>query len=503
MLTDAAQSIDLLPGRQRANRAQRLTVGSARLSAVAVLYLLLPNLPMLLSIGGLGALPHGYINVECLLIGAVGVLLPRGLVFALLVLELLVDFAYSLCYTYKFTLAELLASLRYLPVLPRGRVLAGLAVLALGILFCAALALVRPRRGERLFATGALLLCMATLSAIDMADGQNFLWRKDVTFSSLRLVRSPLLVLAVWEAAARRMDAQSLQPGDVPMASASSHAISFLDNRQNVPEAPNVVLIVVESWGLARDPALAGQLTEAYDDPRIALRYRVSHGSAPFSGLTVPGEARELCHSTLGFGILRATPDQIRQCLPARLHARGYRSTAVHGYVGQMFYRSAWYPTLGFDRSWFGPDLAAQGLPRCGGAFPGVCDASIAAWIGSTLLSGDPKQPQFVYWVTLNSHLPVPAHPDLPGDEACAAQPILLDDAALCSWFRLVRTVHQSVRQLALSDTGRPTIFVLVGDHAPPFADPRLRQRFSGVEVPWVMLTPLSLQSAASLRAAP
>jgi hypothetical protein len=40
----------------------------------------------------------------------------------------------------------------------------------------------------------------------------------------------------------------------------------------------------------------------------------------------------------------------------------------------------------------------------------------------------------------------------------------------------------------------RPTIFILVGDHAPPFADPRLRSEFSASQVPYVMLTPACLQ---------
>jgi len=183
----------------------------------------------------------------------------------------------------------------------------------------------------------------------------------------------------------------------------------------------------------------------------------------------------------------------VNQCLPEWFHARGYENLGIHGYLGQMFYRSDWYPKLGFDRVWFNPELRAMGLPNCRGAFPGTCDASIAGWIGGSLLVEDRAKPKFIYWVTLNSHLPVPANPDLPADGACSTQPELQDSAALCSWFRLVRTVHQSVAQQALGATGRPTIFLLVGDHAPPFGSPKLQAEFSSSEVPYVMLTPAEL----------
>lgn len=457
---------------------------------IAVLYLTMPNLPLLLSTRTLGVLPHGYINLEYLLIGALGVFLPRGVVFVLLLLESLADFAYSVCYTYQFSLENLLSSLRYLPVLPKSRIPEGLVFLAVGILLCAALAFVRPRPQKRLWTAGVLLACVAILTPIDILCGQNPIWHKDVALSPYRVTRSPVFTLGVREAAARFTNKKESQADDAPMRSASSPAISFFDGQRGSTESPNVVLIVVESWGLALDSRLAQQLAAPYDDPRIARKYNVSYGAVPFTGLTVPGEARELCQSTIGFGILNASARLVEKCLPAFFHARGYQNLAIHGYVGQMFYRSTWYSKMGFDRMWFGPNLHEMGLPNCRGAFPGICDASIAGWMGSSFLSVDQGKPLFIYWVTLNSHLPVPAHPDLPEDGVCATQPALRSSAALCSWFRLVRAVHQSVQQVALGATARPTVFVLVGDHAPPFGDPELLAEFSSTQVPYVMLTP-------------
>jgi len=454
-------------------------------------YLILPNLPALLCSRWLEGLPHGYINLEILLIGAIAVFLPRGVVFTLLLVDAVADFAYTVCYTYQFSLANLLSSLRYLPVMPWTRVVEGAVSLVVAIAASTILVFIRPLPRKRLQTMFAIVITIGILVAVDIADGNSFNHR-DMSLVSVRVGRSPVLVLAVREAATHLYEEKSRSTDDLPMTSASSHAIKYLESRPPGTQAPNLVLIVVESWGLALDPRLAAALTATYDNPGIAARYTVTHGTAPFAGLTVPGEARELCQSTMGFSILHTPPSRRSQCLPEVLHARGYRNIAVHGYVGQMFYRSAWYPDLGFDRTFFAPDLEKNGLSRCTGAFPGVCDTSIAEWIGSSLLSSTQARPAFIYWVTLNSHIPVPEHPDLPADRICSAQPVLSGSAPLCSWFRLVRAVHFSISEVALQTSARPTIFLLVGDHAPPFADPRLRGGFSSTEVPYVMLTPIA-----------
>lgn len=457
---------------------------------IVLLYLILPNLPLLLCALGLGTMEHGYINVEYLLIGAAGFFLPRSIVFGLLTADFLADFAYGVCFTYQFSLGNLLSSLRYLPLLPAIRILEGGCVMLAGVLACAALAAIRPRPQERLRIAAILAGCAILLAPIDTLGGQNPLWHEDVAVIPNRIMRSPALTLAVREAAFRFENRNSDDTKDTPMVSASANLISYLNGRTGSGNPPDVVLIVVESWGMPLDRRLSQALTAPYEDPEVTNSYRITYGAAPFTGLTVPGEARELCQSTMGFGILHIAPDQASRCLPALLHRRGYKDIAVHGYVGQMFYRDTWYPDLGFDQTWFGPSLGKIGLPSCRGAFPGICDTSIAQWIGVSLLRSEPVRPRFVYWVTLNSHIPVPARPDLPDDGVCGTQPALKESAALCSWFRLVRAVHQSVSQLAVEAHDRPTVFVLVGDHAPPFGDSKLRAQFSSTQVPYVVLTP-------------
>jgi hypothetical protein len=479
-----------------ATRAWRLPVG-----LVALCYLVLPSLLSLLFMRWLNAMPHGFVNLEVLVIGAVGVFLPRSAVFLLLLADLLADCAYSICYTYQFSVSDLIESLHFLGDLPWSRLAAGCGVAAVAVLLCGALALVRPRAGRRVYTACALTGLAAVLLPIDVLSGQNPLWHQDVSLLSDRVTRSPVLTLAVRALAANRTEWRARRAGNAHMDSASAQLTPWLGTPASGAARPNVVLIVVESWGLLLDPHLAQALTAPYAETAIARSYRVTYGAAPFTGLTVPGEARELCHSTMGFGILHPSAQMTEQCLPGLLHALGYRNIALHGYAGEMFYRDSWYRELGFDRTWFAPELRQAGLPRCEGAFPGICDGAIARFIGDSLgdSSGDSQpdardaRPKFIYWVTLNSHLPVPARPELPADNACAAQPALHGSAALCSWFRLVRAVHASVSQVAAQTAARPTIFILVGDHAPPFANSRLRSQFSSSQVPYMMLTPESL----------
>jgi phosphoglycerol transferase MdoB-like AlkP superfamily enzyme len=279
---------------------------------------------------------------------------------------------------------------------------------------------------------------------------------------------------------------------DTFVPSASKTVVGF-DNASLLARkdavVPNVVLILVESWGKPISADLGQFLVRPYLDKKLSEKYTLREGTVPFYGPTVAGEARELCGSAMGFGLLTASAPELKRCLPETMNAMGYHSMAVHGYSARMFDRVDWYGRIGFDETWFRDQLVGQGLPMCPGPFPGTCDAATSAWIGDQL-EKDSGSPQFVYWVTLNSHLPVPI-PNLVKDPpSCSDSSITAENRAICSWYQLVFNVHRSVSELALRSTTRPTIFLIVGDHAPPFSSARLRGQFSDRVVPYVLLAP-------------
>jgi hypothetical protein len=313
----------------------------------------------------------------------------------------------------------------------------------------------------------------------------------------IRLVRNEIKSTIV----SHKVLASEMHP--IPVPSASAAAVRFVGLESDKSDKddrrmPNIVLVLVESWGLATDSVISKSLAQPYLQPGLLTRYEVLQGTVPFYGSTVPGESRELCDSKIGFHILKASAQELQACLPQRLSALGYHSMAVHGMDGHMFDRLIWYRSIGFQEQWFRDRFKQQGLPDCVGAFTGTCDAAVAKWIERRLAQQEPN-PNFVYWVTLNSHLPVPTPAPLLAGESCSLTPLLSQQPAFCSWYQLVANVHHSVSQVALSELARPTVFVIVGDHAPGFANQALRSQFSSEVVPYVVLAPRRRSQVASL----
>jgi hypothetical protein len=321
-------------------------------------------------------------------------------------------------------------------------------------------------------------------------DGANTHW-----LHVPRLARIPIIRLVRMQAAEAKMTAfdRSGPASAFPVSSATAVAMrdGGILHVSGDGDSPNVVQVLVESWGLAIDTPLEKALVEPYLQPRVRAKYEVIQGSVSFHGPTIPGEGRELCDSGLGYHLLTAPAADLRSCLPARLAALGYDTIGVHGMSGHIFNRSTWYATIGFQERWFYQQLRQQGLPDCTGVFVGTCDADIAVWIGRRL-DEDSSRPKFIHWMTLNSHLPVPVPLHLPNGAMCTATLGLKPDSPLCSWYQLVANVHRSLAQVALDPLSRPTIFVIVGDHAPPFGDPSLHDRFSQSDVPYIVLLPRS-----------
>jgi phosphoglycerol transferase MdoB-like AlkP superfamily enzyme len=191
----------------------------------------------------------------------------------------------------------------------------------------------------------------------------------------------------------------------------------------------------------------------------------------------------------MGMVLDQGTQAQLNRCVPLRMRRAGYRTLAVHGFGGDFFDRKDWYPKLGFDDIWFHDRLQAAGLPDCPGPFPGSCDDAVAQWLGQRLREpGD--APLFVHWVTLSSHLPLWQSVLLKWHSGCDVSVATSNDPAICTWYDLILVANRSVHDLALAPLGRPTIFVVVGDHAPPFDKDSERAEFSANQVPWFILLP-------------
>jgi phosphoglycerol transferase MdoB-like AlkP superfamily enzyme len=473
-------------------------------------YAILANLPFWVACPLIGMLRNGLFCLDFAAAGVLALFVPRIFASAVLFLIIVADLICAISRTYYLPPAECLRNFGALRELSAVRLVI-LGTVLLIILFLAIISATLPvekiRGVYRLRAAACLMLFVVVLASADYAM---VIWDTGHAPNPLRLVVSsdsvrlsylqrprlsrPSLILLVHaedELFGLRAAARAF-PKDAPNVPSAAAAAIRLADPVGIPDRrqkPNLVIILVESWGLANDPSIRGGLVQPYLRPDILARYQLAQGTVPFYGPTIAGEARELCGSRMGFHLLDATRKELQGCLPNELAAQGYYSMALHGMDGHMFNRSEWYGNIGFQEEWFRGQFRQQGLADCPDVFDGTCDAAIAAFIGRRLEAED-SNPNFVYWVTLNSHLPVPTPVPLPDPVPCSVSSNLSQEAALCSWYQLVSNVHLSVAQLALGNLARPTVFAIVGDHAPPFGTPFLRNQFSGSEVPYVLLVP-------------
>lgn len=492
-------------------------------------FIIFANIPYWIASTQFGFLSsRGVFCVESVMVGLLALIVRPALAASLLFLVICADLVCGVCESFYLTISGCFFSGSIFHALSGPRRLAALIVMAAVAALSGFTILLRRltlqkrdrKRAAVLLLTAGVCIVATDVIAITVNSHRfpnpfHIAAESDSIDPGLhaapRFARIPVIRLLRIEYEDVKTNLRERQEGvaPVPVKNATAIAMTEIDRdaESGSPYLPNLVLVVVESWGLAQDSLLRNALVEPYLNPKLQAEYEVLQGTVPFYGATIAGEARELCGNSLGFGIIAARDASLRNCVPGRLAAHGFRSVAVHGMNGHMFQRSSWYERIGFRELWFNEQLRAQGLPDCIGAFVGTCDSDIASWIGRRL-DADGSGPYFVDWMTLNSHLPVLVPAALPDATPCSKSISLTPGTPLCSWYQLVLNVHVAVSRLALSRLGRPTIFVVVGDHAPPFGDLTVRNQFSGTDVPYVVLSPRDARGtptlvSASVHAAP
>lgn len=248
----------------------------------------------------------------------------------------------------------------------------------------------------------------------------------------------------------------------------------------------NLLVVVVESLGdPVGDQEIKDLLFARYDTPGIHSRFDMSRGTSSYYSSTTSGEIRELCGRWGEYYDLRQTADV--SCLPARLAKQGVPTTAFHSFEGSFFDRNQWYPNIGFEKVFFRDDLVEGGAERCGGVFPGACDRDVPQQIGRYLKASD--KPQFVYWLTVNSHLPVPLGSNL-GVENCerVSAHIAAEYPMICRQFAIWNAIDDALVAQLTDPALPPTDVLIVGDHMPPYFDRHNRSQFAPDRVPWLLL---------------
>ena len=270
---------------------------------------------------------------------------------------------------------------------------------------------------------------------------------------------------------------------DTPFTSATGQ-VRFAAAEDGAPR--HLMIVMVESLGVPVDnPEMDRLMFERYRSPEVARRFEVTDGTTVYFNSTTAGEVRELCGRWGDYYDLLDRKDT--SCLPARLRARGYQTSAYHSFIGEFFERETWYPNIGFEKQTFAFDLFDQGVRECGGVFPGACDRDVPALLAAQLKQAD--QPQFIYWLTVNSHLPVPPGLNLEVDNCEKLSPVLAENfPMICRQFAIWDAVDSALVREITADDFPATDILIVGDHMPPYFDRHHRKQFAPDRVPYLYL---------------
>ncbi|SIN63856.1 Phosphoglycerol transferase MdoB [Parasphingorhabdus marina DSM 22363] len=251
----------------------------------------------------------------------------------------------------------------------------------------------------------------------------------------------------------------------------------------------HLVLIMVESLGVPRNnQVMAEKLFAYYENSAIRARYDVSQGTSLYYNSTTSGEFREMCGKWGDYyELLDAAEAKQLDCLPAQLAEKGYATHAMHSFKGEFFKRNQWYPNIGFESQEFWPELEKRGAEWCGGVFAGACDRQVPAMLAENLKRA--AQPTFLYWLTLNAHLPVPTGANLNADDCGrVSQELASDFPMICRQFAIFDDIDRAlIAEITASDFPEADI-LLVGDHMPPYFDRHNRSQFDPERVPWLYL---------------
>lgn len=249
------------------------------------------------------------------------------------------------------------------------------------------------------------------------------------------------------------------------------------------PASQRILFVISEAWGLPRDPKLLEeQILALRKSPNVQdLAVQGVHAR----GATAAGELRELCGlipSRMNFG--KMTSDLVGECLPLKLKTQGYKTVAVHGADSSMYRRSRWYPVLGFEEMIFKDDMPPV-ASNCY-SFPGYCDKNIFPVVNDQLK----KSKVFVYWLTLNSHIPYDRRDIMNYRESlCGEFSGAHESELLCNYQNLHVQFFEGLAKLLEDEALRGVKVVVVGDHAPIFYDDETRGRFEPEQVSMLHFT--------------
>lgn len=244
-----------------------------------------------------------------------------------------------------------------------------------------------------------------------------------------------------------------------------------------------VLFVVVESLGQSKNPLVTNKILEPLILSKdVTVKFK---GHVKFTGGTVEGELRELCHFRGKLVEMDYIQSKSNDCLPQYFKNLGYKTSAFHGASGVMYDREFWYPMLGFDDIYFNQSQHWP-ISRCY-SFSGWCDMELINYVWQSLQNSDKH---FTYWLTLNSHFPY-SEKDITlkhlGNE-CVSIGLGGNATAECRNYTLEKQLMVRLAEYIEKRPIERLTIVLVGDHKTIFMQDYGRQLYSDEDVPVLIL---------------
>lgn len=248
------------------------------------------------------------------------------------------------------------------------------------------------------------------------------------------------------------------------------------------PYSNKVLLIVAESWGVAREENVQRALLHNIYQQKDNLEF-IETGYFDFAGATVQGEMRELCNVSTenGYAFGQLPASSFENCLPNILKKQGYQTVGLHGASSQLYDRHIWYPMVGFSKVAFGEHL--PDLQRCY-AFNGVCDEQMLQLVADEFKQAGQNK-TFVYWLSLTAHLPYDVSIMRSNRFDCVKLNVTAGD--ICNNMRLQSQMFDDLGEIIKRPEMKGVEVIVVGDHMPPImGDVPLYKNLRWNDVSWL-----------------
>jgi len=303
-----------------------------------------------------------------------------------------------------------------------------------------------------------------------------------------------LATSGVWRSITLERNSSADAPGANPAVPSAATEVLSLAPAWTGP----IVLVVVESWGSFVRPQDDTFVRAPLDAPGVNARFETFAGAVHSHGHTSEAELRELCSVRMNYQEALRIPlrEETRllasRCLPSVLGRRGYRTVALHGFLPYFYQRPVWYAAVGFREVHFLGDTIFHTSRLCGTAFRGVCDDDALAAVRRRLTDDTASGKVLLYLVTLGTHLPVGQAVAAASPGFCALTPSTSADAQVCALALEVGQVLAAIARIASDDAVRDAVWIVVGDHPPPFLGGARKRLYAQDQVPFVALVPRS-----------